>query len=108
MASTIATGTIARVFYEGKGAELVESFTVKGKPMTKRWTAWFAEPHGMAEGDEATISGLHGDEISEWEKDGEKRHSVKRTLNSAKILPSRDRDDLAEILPAGDDSSVPF
>jgi hypothetical protein len=85
MAFSTVEGKVSRVFFDGKGAEIVEEFTVKGKDMTKRWTAWFDAPHGLTEGSTVKVSGLHSDEINEWEKDGETRRSVKRSLNKARI-----------------------
>lgn len=89
MAFTSIQGQVTRVFYQGKGAEITESFEIKGKEIKKRWTAWFDEPHGLTEGDDVEVSGLHGDEVDEWVKDGDTRHSVKRSLNKARIKPSK-------------------
>lgn len=84
MATTTVEGKVERVFYEGKGAEVVETFTVQGKEQSKRWSAFFDQPHGLPVGSTVKVSGLHGDKVDEWEKDGEKRHTVKRTLNKAR------------------------
>lgn len=85
MAYTTVTGKITRTFYNGKGAEIAETFTAGGKEITRKWAAWFEAEHGLTEGQEVEVSGLHGDEINEWEKDGETRHSVKRSLNKARV-----------------------
>lgn len=90
MAKVIVEGKIARTFYGGRGAELVEEFTVKGEPRSKRWACWFEEPHGLSEGQQVTISGLHGDEVDSWEKDGQSRHSVKRSINRARANATQD------------------
>lgn len=85
MAKVTVEGKVGRTFYEGRGAELIESFTVKGEPRSKRWSCWFDEPHGLTEGQVVTISGLHGDEVDSWEKDGQPRHSVKRSINKSRV-----------------------
>jgi len=87
MAISTVEGTVGRVFFEGKGAEIVEEFTVKGKDISKRWTAWFDAPHGLAEGASVKVSGLHGDELNEWQdkETGETKRSVKRSLNKARL-----------------------
>lgn len=87
MAFTTVEGTVGRVFFEGKGAEIVEEFTVKGNQVKKRWTAWFDAPHGLSEGQGVKVSGLHGDELNEWQdkESGETKRSVKRSLNKARI-----------------------
>ncbi len=87
MAFSTVKGKVGRVFFEGKGAEIEEEFTVKGTQMSKRWTAWFDQPHGLTEGSVVKVSGLHSDELNEWQdKDsGETKRSVKRSLNKARI-----------------------
>jgi hypothetical protein len=86
MATVTVQGKVSRTFFNGKGAEVVEELDVKGKPVQKRWDAWFEQPHGLNDGDTITVSGLHGDAIDEWEKDGETRRKVKRTLNKARLV----------------------
>jgi hypothetical protein len=88
MAITTVEGKVGRVFFEGKGAEIVEEFMVKGKEMSKRWTAWFDAPHGLSEGSTVKVSGMHGDELNEWQdkESGETKRSVKRSLNKARLL----------------------
>lgn len=86
MAMTTVRGSVTRVFYNGTGAEVTEQFTVRGTERTKKWTAWFESAHGLTEGQQVEVSGLHSDEISEWEKDGETRQNIKRSLNKARIV----------------------
>jgi hypothetical protein len=86
MAITNIKGTVNRVFYNGKGAEVVETFTAGGKEISKRWACWFEEPHGLSEGEVVEVSGIHSDEVDEWtDKEQQTRHSVKRSLNKARI-----------------------
>ena len=75
MAITTVTGQVGRTFYDGKGAEVIESWQQGGETMTKKWSAFFNEPHGLTEGDQVEVSGIHGDKIDEWDKDGEKRRA---------------------------------
>jgi hypothetical protein len=88
MAFVSVSGVVSRVFYNGTGAEVIESFQVRDKTVQKRWTAWFESEHGLFEGQEVEVSGLHSDDVDEWEKDGVVRHSVKRSLNKAKVKSS--------------------
>ena len=86
MAITHVEGTVTRTFFNGKGAEVQETFTKRdGSEGKTRWAAWFEQPHGLSEGDVVKVSGLHSDEIDEWDKDGEKRRAIKRSLNKARI-----------------------
>lgn len=105
MAFTSVEGKVGRVFFEGKGAEIVEEFTVKGTQMSKRWTAWFDAPHGLTEGTVVKVSGLHSDELNEWQdKDsGETKRSVKRSLNKARIEGTP-----AAASPAATSTEIPF
>src|SRR5690348_3238938 len=55
MATTTVEGKIDRVFYDGKGAEIVETFTISGKEATKRWAAFFDQPHGLPVGSSVKV-----------------------------------------------------
>lgn len=89
MATATVKGKITRVFHNGTGAELTESYTVRGEEMKKRWSCWFESAHGLTEGAEVEISGLHSDKVDAWEtKDGETRHTVQRSLNKARVAGS--------------------
>lgn len=85
MAITTVNGEITRTFFEGRGAEVTESWTSNGETKTKRWSAFFDTAHGLNVSDSVTVSGMHGDKVDEWDKEGEVRHSVKRTLNKSKV-----------------------
>ena len=42
----IEDGKITRVFHEGRGAEVTESWLSRsGEPVSQRWAAWFEAPH---------------------------------------------------------------
>lgn len=79
-------GTITRIFFEGKGAEVTESFKKRdGSEGTKRYTLWFKEPHGLSEGATGKWSGLLGVEVDEWtDKEGNVRHTPKISVNGAR------------------------
>jgi hypothetical protein len=79
-------GTVSRTFHNGCGAEVTETFTKRnGEEGKTRWTCWFESAHGLSEGDQVTVSGMHGDQVDEWtDKQGVVRYSVKRSLNGAK------------------------
>ena len=86
MATTTVKGEITRTFFDGRGAEVTEKFTVKDKEITKRWACWFTAEHGLLVGQQVEVSGLHDDKVDSWDKDGETRHGVKRSLNKARVV----------------------
>ena len=87
MAFTKVQGTVTRIFFEGRGAEVTEAFKKRdGSEGKTRWAAFFDEPHGLSEGDVIEVSGMHGDKVDEWQnRDGETVRSVKRSLNKARL-----------------------
>jgi hypothetical protein len=85
MAIVKVNGSISRTFFDGKGAEVVESWQQGGETRTKRWAAFFEAPHGLSEGDQVEVSGMHGDKVDQWEKEGQTMHTIKRTLNKARL-----------------------
>jgi hypothetical protein len=86
MAITKIKGTVSRTFHNGCGAEITETFTKRnGEEGKSRWTCWFDSAHGLSEGDQVAVSGMHGDQVDEWtDKQGVLRYSVKRSINGAK------------------------
>jgi len=85
MAIVKVNGSISRTFFDGKGAEVVESWQQGGETRTKRWAAFFEQPHGLSEGDQVEVSGMHGDKVDQWEKEGQTMHTIRRTLNKARV-----------------------
>jgi len=87
MAYVTVKGSVTRTFFEGRGAEVTEKFKRRdGSDGSTRWSIFFDEPHGLSEGDVVEVSGMHGDKVDEWQnRDGETVHSVKRTLNKARL-----------------------
>lgn len=118
MAITTVKGKVTRTFHNGTGAEISETFQVRGEPITKRWSTWFEAAHGLTEGQEVEVSGLHSDTVDAWEtKEGETRHTVKRSLNKSRVVsqqpsaaPSSPQQDSWAPSPAGpsDESLLPF
>lgn len=88
MAFIQVAGEVTRTFYNGRGAEVTESFAAGGKDIKKRWACWFENEHGLNVGQQVEVSGIHSDEVSEWEKDGEVKHNVKRSINKTKVKGS--------------------
>ena len=90
MASIKVKGTISRVFYEGKGLEVVETFDTKaGETITKRYTVWLKAPGLFDVGDEVSVEGLYSSEIDNWtNKEGEARQSVKVSINNPSVTPA--------------------
>jgi hypothetical protein len=63
---------VKRVFYNGLGAEFVESFQTRdGETAEKKYSAFFDAPHGLSEGDVGNVSGLLSVKARLWERDGE-------------------------------------
>jgi hypothetical protein len=85
MAFITVTGEVTRTFYNGRGAEITESFQAGGKDIKKRWACWFENEHGLAEGQTVEVSGIHSDQVDSWEKDGETKYTVKRSINKTKV-----------------------
>lgn len=68
----LANVKVSRVFYNGLGAEFVESFqTRSGETAEKKYSAFFDSPHGLSEGDVGNASGLLSVKARLWERDGE-------------------------------------
>lgn len=87
MAFTIVNGTVNRVFFEGKGASVVETFNKRdGTEGKSYYTAFFDAPHGLSEGATGKFSGLLSTKAREYEdKEGNTRTAVDVVLNSARF-----------------------
>jgi hypothetical protein len=83
-------GEISRVFYEGKGLEVVEAFETKtGDKITKRYTVWLKQPTLFGPGDTVQVEGLYSAEIDNWtNKTGEAKQSIKVSINNPQVIPS--------------------
>jgi len=85
MAFTEVTGTVTRTFYNGKGAEVTETFKKQdGSEGKSRYSLWFKEPHNLNEGDSGKWRGALSVKVDEWtDQEGQTRHSAKVSLNGA-------------------------
>ena len=59
---------VTRVFWEGKGADVVERYTVQGSERSTKYSLFFDEPHGIVEGSIINVEGLLSAEMREWDK----------------------------------------
>lgn len=91
MAFIEVSGTVTRTFFQGKGAEVTETFKKRdGSEGKNRFAVWFKGPHGLSEGDQGTWRGTHGVEVDEWvDKEGNTRHTAKVSVNSARAVGNR-------------------
>lgn len=98
----IRNAEVTRTFYNGLGAGLKETFTLRsGEEGARYYSAFFEEPHGLSEGDKGDVSGLFSAKVNEYTtKDGETKQGVDVTLNSARFSPSDDQPE--------DDGDFPF
>ena len=86
MALAFVNGTVARTFFEGKGASIYEEFQKRdGSTGKSYYTVFFEEPHGLGEGSTGKFSGLLSVRLREYEHDGQTKHSADAVLNSARF-----------------------
>ena len=78
---------VTRVFWEGKGAQVVESYKTKDGERSTRYSLFFDEPHGLAEGTVIDVEGLLSASVDEYEKrDGSGiGHSVALKPNKPRV-----------------------
>ena len=109
MAFAEITGTVTRTFFNGKGAEVIETFERKdGSEGKSRYALWFKAEHGLSEGDTGSWRGALSVSVDEWEKEGETRHTAKVSLNGAKAIGDRGAKTAAPVThpaPAGWDGA---
>jgi hypothetical protein len=110
MAIIKVKGAISRVFYEGKGIELTESFQSKaGETINKRYTVWLAQPTTFEVGDTLQVEGLYSSEIDNWtNKEGEAKQSIKVSINNPKVVPAEPLAAIKEIFEPTHRESLPF
>ena len=95
----LRNATVQRVFFDGKGVALYESFESRGEQRKSYYTAWFDTAPNVKEGDVlASVSGLLQVKEREYEKDGVTKRSIDVALNSARI--GNQKDAPAESAPA--------
>jgi len=85
MAFAEVSGTVTRTFFNGKGAEVTETFQKNdGSEGKSRYSLWFKSEHNLSEGDTGKWRGALSVKVDEWtDKEGQTRHSAKVSLNGA-------------------------
>lgn len=68
MAVIEVTGTVARIFYNGKGVSIAEPYkTATGEVKQRKYTAWFTAPVDFREGVTGTFKGTLSTKIELWQ-----------------------------------------
>lgn len=99
MAMVTVIGTVEKVFFDGRGIALAETFTTKdGHTKQARYTAWFEQAPGLNVGDVGQFSGLLSTVIEDWtnpdgtaklDNQGNPGRSVKVSLNRARYTADK-------------------
>ena len=102
MAFTTVEGTITRTFFNGKGAEVIETFAKNdGSEGKTRYSLWFTTAHNLNEGDTGKWRGALSVKVDEWkDQNDEIRHSAKISLNGAKAVGDKSSRQAAPVAPA--------
>ena len=110
MASIEVKGIITRIFYEGKGLEVSETFNTKsGESITKRYTVWLNQPTLLTEGSPVSVKGLYSAEIDNWtNKDGESKQSIKVSINNPQVIPTEVSGIVRDIMQPTHQEPLPF
>lgn len=108
--ANLRNATVQRVFFNGKGVALYESYESRGERRKSYYTAWFETAPNVSEGDVlANVSGLLQVKEREYEKDGQTRRTIDVSLNSAHIgsdnSPVQAATEWATVAP---DDELPF
>ena len=87
MAIIKISGTVDRIFQDGKCVKVTETSTKGDKTYTDRYTAWFEQSPGLTEGQQVNISGfLSVKQGKPWEdRDGNQRTSIDVNVNRARV-----------------------
>jgi len=86
---TIQNALVERIFWEGKGAAVVEKYQVQGQDRSRRWSLFFDEPHGLQEGLVIDVQGLFSDKPETYaKKDGTLGVSSNLTVNKPTVKVS--------------------
>lgn len=93
MAKIEVQGTVAKVFYGGKAASVVETFKgMNGEMMKRYYTAWFENPVEFGLGATGIFSGMFSAKIEKWvdpdgnpklDNTGVQGQSVRVSINGA-------------------------
>lgn len=77
---------VTRVFWEGKGAQVVEKYTTKNGERETRYALFFDQPHGLQDGQIINVEGLLSANVDEFTKrDGSTGHAVNLKLNNPQV-----------------------
>jgi hypothetical protein len=89
MAFAIVNGEVNRVFYNGLGISIKETFQKRdGSEGAAYYTAFFDQDPGLSEGTRGKFSGLLSAKAREYDgANGERKISADIVLNSAKFEP---------------------
>lgn len=93
----ITNGIVAKIFFNGKAAQVNETFTKQtGETGSRRYTAWFENPVNFSEGATGTFSGNLSTKIEKWvdvdgnpklDITGEQGQSVQISINNCQFTP---------------------
>lgn len=96
MAKLEVTGSVKRIFFDGKGIAISEAYTAKNNETKHReYTAWFNQAPDLRLGDIVIVEGRHGAVIELWtnpdgsaklDHSGKQGQSVRVSLNDAQIV----------------------
>jgi len=96
MEKMTVTGTVSKVFYDNKAAEVTVYFPKKnGDTGEKKYKAWFESAQPFVVGEAITVTGQYSDAIEDWvDKDknpkmdntGRQGRSIVRNLNNASYV----------------------
>ena len=77
---------VMRVFWEGKGAAVVEKYSTANGDRTTRYSLFFDEPHNIPEGSIIDVEGLLSASVEEYDKrEGGKGYSVALKVNKPRV-----------------------
>ena len=95
MALVTVQGKVGRIFFAGRGVEIIESWIARdGNSYDRKYAAFFEDAPDLREGDSATIFGQLSVTIEKWvdangqpklNRNGEQGQSIKLTINSAEV-----------------------
>lgn len=77
------SGTVGKTFTHSRGSAFELEVQGKGQ-YPDRWTVWADMP--VASGDRLAVKGHLTARLGSYEKDGEKRHKVERSVNGAELV----------------------
>ena len=88
MAAVKVEGVVKKIFFEGKGVSIVETYKAQsGEDYTRTWTAWFVTDPNLAEGDKLSVTGLLSTKIEEFEgQDGKPKQKIALSINNSVVL----------------------